>query len=89
MVPDGHRIQFGVDRCPPLPLGEHGGRTALQAGAGGKGLSRPSAPDSPDDEGYDILWKPSASSLHQISYIHDLGTRRFVAGVVEVRDQPS
>jgi hypothetical protein len=88
MVPDCHGIQFGVDRCPSLPLGENGGRTTLQAGDGRKGLSSTSAPDSPDDEGYDILWKPSASSLHQIRHIHDLRTRRFVAEV-EVRDQPS
>ena len=40
------------------------------------------------DEGYDILSKPSASSLHQIQHIHELGTRGFVAEVVEtVRGQ--
>jgi len=46
---------------PLALLGEHGGRTILRAGHG-KELSSASAPDSPDDEGYDILSSPSASS---------------------------
>ena len=69
--------------------GEHGGRTILRAG-NGKELSSASAPDSPDDEGYDILSNPSASSLHHIKQIHELSTRCFVRAVVEtVRGQPS
>jgi hypothetical protein len=64
-------------------LGEHGGRTILRSGDGEKGLSSASAPDSPGDEGFDILSKPSASSLHQIQHIHALGIRRYVRAVVE------
>jgi hypothetical protein len=86
MVPDRHRIQFGVDRCLPFP-------TAFTSDCltqiGGKGLSSASALDSQGDEGYDILSNPSASSLHQIRRIHELGTRGFVRAVVErVRGQP-
>jgi hypothetical protein len=69
-------------------LGEHSGRTILRDGDGGKGLSSASAPDAPGDEGYDILSKPSASSLHQIRHIHELDACRFVRAVVEtVRGQ--
>jgi hypothetical protein len=64
------------------------GNCALEAA--GEGLSGASAPDLPGDDGHDILSKPSASSLHQISHIHELGTRRFVRAVREtVRGQLS
>ena len=57
---------------------EHGDRTISRTGDGGKGLSIASAPYSPNYQEDDILSKPSASLLHQIKQIHELGLRRFV-----------
>ena len=71
-------------------LCEHGDRTISRTGDGGKGLSIASAPYSPNYQEDDILSKPSASLLHQIKQIHELGARRFPPAVVEmVRGQRS
>ena len=46
-----------------------------------EGIVETFATDSPSDEGYDILSKLSASSLHQMMHIHEPDTRRFVAAL--------
>jgi hypothetical protein len=75
MAPDRHRIQFRLDQPPSfLTFSPQTGATTNQP----RGIFDASAPDSPGDEGYDILSKPSAFSLHQIRHIDELGTRRFV-----------
>jgi hypothetical protein len=62
---------------------EHVDRTISQAGDVGKGLSIASAPYSPNYQEDDILSKPSASSLHQIKQMHELGCSPFPPAVVE------